>query len=110
MPAVSGPRRSCSLEVRGGAHDCNHAVVDEGLWQRSAALAHDRCGLPRYVLRELEGFRACGDPKRELARRVLRVALGVVARWYRRRAGAPTGKAGSGPTPPPEAGEKGCAD
>jgi len=155
----------CSLEVRGAAHDLLHEVVDEGLWQLRAALAHEGFGLPRHVNREFEGFLACGDPKRGfawlqchgcdhhrlvpfscktrgfcsscggrrmnetaarwvdsviphaatrqwvltvpwkrrwlLARRpklaggVLRVALDVVERWYRRRAGAPLGRGGS---------------
>ena len=38
-PVPAAHAVSCSLEVRGGAHDLNHAVVDEGLWQLSAALA-----------------------------------------------------------------------
>ena len=57
----------CSVEVRGAAHDLQHEVVDEGLWELRSVLGSEGFSLPRHVLREFEGFLACGDPKHGFA-------------------------------------------
>ena len=156
---------SCVVEIRGSGHDLLHEVVQEGLRALGRDLACAGYGLARHIVREFEGFLACGDPEHgfarlvcegcdhqrivtfsckgrgfcpscggrrmaeraawwvdrviphvptrqwvltvpwgrrwllardpELARGVLRVALDVVERWYRKQAGAKEGKGGS---------------
>ena len=56
-----------SLELLGSGHELLQGAVREGLPALHRELSERERTLPRHVVRELEGFLACGDPREGFA-------------------------------------------